>query len=594
MKTGFLITARLKSTRLPLKLLKEVEGRPIFSHMLDRLKLAKRVDQIIVCTSNDPQDDPLVDLAETEEVSCFRGHEDDVVLRLSDAAAAFNLDYILNITADCPFSDPDYADRIVEAYSETDADLIRAFGLPLGAYSYGIKPAALLRVVEIKDQSNTEVWGRFFTDTDLFEVYDLPIENEFHRQPNLRMTLDYPADLEFFKAVFAHLYKPGRVFSLDEILRFLRQHPEVVELNRECGAAYQKRWTSQSSIKLKARYEVNRAVVIGCGSIGQRHIRNLRSLGITDIFALRTRQGFRKELDPALQVKEIANWSELRELKADVALISNPTMLHLEVINRCLPSVRALFIEKPLAASLTGVAELIQRIKAKKIVTFVGYNLQFHPVVKVLREFLESQDIGKALLFQCQVGQWIEDWHPDEDYSSAYFSRKDLGGGALLTLIHAVHMALQMLGTAIKVTCLLPKYDRLSVDVEVVADLMIKHSNEAVSQIHLDMIQRPAHWRGLVSCERGWISYNLLANSVCAQTADQAEPVEIWSDPDYQINDSYLEELNAFLNCVREGRVRHENDAVQATQSLAIAASALMSAQTSSFVEIPAWVRELN
>jgi spore coat polysaccharide biosynthesis protein SpsF len=76
LKTGFLITARLKSTRLPLKLLQPVENRPIFSHMLDRLKLAKRVDQIIVCTSTNPQDDPLIELAEAEGVESFRGEED--------------------------------------------------------------------------------------------------------------------------------------------------------------------------------------------------------------------------------------------------------------------------------------------------------------------------------------------------------------------------------------------------------------------------------------------------------------------------------------------------------------------------------------
>ncbi|HEY6218389.1 MAG TPA: NTP transferase domain-containing protein, partial [Pyrinomonadaceae bacterium] len=142
MKTGFLITARLKSTRLPLKLLQPVENRPIFSHMLDRLKLAKRVDQIIVCTSTNPQDDPLIELAEAEGVASFRGDEDDVVKRLSDAATAFGLDYILSITADCPFSDPGYADRIVEAYLQTNADLIRALTLPHGAFSYGVKPEA--------------------------------------------------------------------------------------------------------------------------------------------------------------------------------------------------------------------------------------------------------------------------------------------------------------------------------------------------------------------------------------------------------------------------------------------------------------------
>ena len=542
--------------------------------MLDRLKLAQRVDQIIVCTSTNPQDDPLIELAEAEGVSSFRGDEDDVVKRLSDAATAFNLDYILSITADCPFSDPEYADRIVETYLETNADLIRTLTLPHGAFSYGVKPEAFRKIVEIKDQTNTEVWGRYFTDTDLFQVYDLPIENELHRQPELRMTLDYPADLEFFRAVFAALYQHGKVFTLDEILHFLRDHPEVVAINRDCAAPYLKRWTSQSSIKLKRRYEVKRAVVIGCGSIGQRHIRNLRTLGISDIFALRTRQGASQDLDPALEVKEI---SEISGLGADVAIVSNPTSLHLETIERCLPHVSGIFIEKPLAASLEGVAEIIQQIKQRRVVSFVGYNLQFHPVVKALQKFLADDAVGKPLLFQCQVGQWIEDWHPNDDYRNAYFARKDLGGGVLLTLIHEIHLAMELLGAAERVACMLPSYEALPVDVEVIADVMINHSSNAVSQIHLDMIQRPANRRGVISCERGSMSYNLL-------TTD---------DPDYDVNDSYLEEMETFLNCVREGKVRHEYDAFRATQSLAIAASALEAAHTKSLVEIPAWVRAL-
>ena len=593
MKTGFLITARLKSTRLPLKLLQLVENRPIFSHMLDRLKLAQRVDQIIVCTSTNPQDDPLIELAEAEGVSSFRGDEDDVVKRLADAATQFNLDYILSITADCPFSDPEYADRIVEAYLQTNADLIRALTLPHGAFSYGVKPEAFRKIVEIKDQTNTEVWGRYFTDTDLFKVYDLPIENDFHRQPGLRMTLDYPADLEFFRAVFAQLYRPGTVFTLDEILHFLRDHPEVVAINRDCAAPFLKRWLSQSSIKLKPRYEVKRAVVIGSGSIGQRHIRNLRTLGITDIFALRTRQGSSQDLDPALEVKELGDWSQLPELKPDVAIVSNPTSLHLETIERCLPNVRGVFIEKPLAASLADVEALLKQIKERRVVSFVGYNLQFHPAVKALQKFLTDDAVGKPLLFQCQVGQWIEDWHPHEDFREAYFARKDLGGGVLLTLIHEIHLAMELLGAADKVTCLLPSYEALPVDVEVVADVMISHSSNAVSQIHLDMIQRPAHRCGVISCERGWISYNLAGNSVSAQTVDHTEPVTIWNDPGYNVNASYLEEMETFLNCVREGKVRHEHDAMHATQSLAIAASALAASQTNCFVEIPAWVRAL-
>jgi spore coat polysaccharide biosynthesis protein SpsF len=563
-----------------MKLLLPVEGRPIFSHMLDRLKLARHVDQIIICTSTNPQDDPLEDLAAAEDVFCFRGDEDDVVKRLSDAATAFDLDYVLSITGDCPFADPEYADRIVEAYLKTKADFIRSFGLPHGAFTYGINPAAFLKVLEIKDQTDTEAWGRYFTDTDLFTVYDLPIENPFHRKPEIRMTLDYPEDLEFFKAVFAALYVPGHVFSLDEILRFLEAHPEIVDINRHRQADYLKRWLKQSSIRLKPRYVVNRAVMIGAGSIGQRHIRNLRSLGITDILALRSSHGPRKELDPSLHVTETEDWQELADFRPDIAIISNPTSLHTGAVKCCLPHVRGVFIEKPLAADLDGVDELLREIRARNVVSFVGYNLQFHPAVKVIQDVLQSGQLGKPLLFQAQVGQWIEDWHPGEEYLTSYAVRKDLGGGVSLTLSHEINLAVEVLGPAQGVFCLFSSSDQLDLNVDVIYDLTLQHSSGAFSQIHLDMIQRVAHRIGTISCERGWISYDLIAKKVLMQTEHQEEPSQIWIDTDYDSNQSYFDEMQTFLNFVREGRVRHEHDAWQARRSVEIVAAARSSAES--------------
>jgi spore coat polysaccharide biosynthesis protein SpsF len=221
--------------------------------MLDRLKLAKRVDRIVVCTSTNSQDDRLVDLAVAEGVDYFRGDEDDVVDRLTKAATAFDVDFILSITADCPFSDPGYADLIVAAYEKTNADLIRALELPHGAYSYGVKADAFRRVLEIKDEKNSEVWSRYFTDTDIFQVYDLPIDNPVHRQPNLRMTLDYPEDLEFFRKIFACLYVPGKVFGLDEILQLLRDDPEIVEINRRLQKTLDQAVFNQIETTLRSR-----------------------------------------------------------------------------------------------------------------------------------------------------------------------------------------------------------------------------------------------------------------------------------------------------------------------------------------------------
>jgi spore coat polysaccharide biosynthesis protein SpsF len=594
LKTGFLIIARLKSTRLPEKLLREVYGRPILAFMIDRLKLAKRVDRIIVCTSTNPQDDRLVDLAVSQGVAYYRGNEDDVVKRLHDAAVAFDIDYILSITGDCPFVDPVYADKMVDAFESTNADLILASDLPHGAFSWGIKPSALKKVLEIKNAEDTEVWGRYFTDTDLFHVYNLPIENVFHRQPELRMTLDYQEDLEFFKAVYKHLYQPGKVFSLDDILNLLKEHPEIIEINCHCAEAYKKRWTKQSDIKLKPRYSVSKVAVIGCGSIGQRHIRNLRSLGITDIIAFRTLKGYFNDLPPELEVKETADWDQLFAEKPDVAIVSNPSNLHLETMNSLIPRIKGIFIEKPLSNSLEGVELLLNRIKQHRTISFVGYNLQFDKAILAIQDILNSEEMGRPLVFQCQVGHWLPDWHPYEDYRDSFAARRDLGGGVSLTLIHEIHLAQELLGPVEKVQAIFPEYKQLQLDVDVIADLMLCHTSGAVSQIHLDYVQRPLQRCGTISCEHGWIRYDLVSGQVMAQSANETNPRVVWNGSTCDPNQQYIDEIATFVRYTREGRVRHPHDAWKAARSLAIVDTAFIAAASGRMSKLPAWIQGLD
>ena len=569
MKVGYLITGRLKSTRLPRKLLLNVKGKSILSHMIDRLKLAKNVDEIVICTSVNKQDKPLGSLAKENNVDCFFGDPDDVLGRLLGAADEFNLDYILNITADCPFVDPEYADMIVEKFLETDSDLIRQFDLPHGVFSYGIKVDALREVVNIKDSSDTEVWGRYFTDTGLFKVMDLEVPNKNHIRPGLRMTLDYPEDLEFFKAIFDALYEKNKVFSLSEILDLLDAHPEIIEINKECGLRFNKRFISQSEPRLKKIIKVKTALIIGAGSIGQRHILNLKKIGIKNITALRSKKGHYKKLPKDLGVSEIDSWEEALNLESDIAIISNPTSLHVDAALKIAGSVKGIFIEKPLSNTLSSCNQLIDLLNAKKITSFVGHNLMFHPIVKKIIDFYNENDVGEIINIQCQVGQWLPDWHPYEDFTKAYYARKDLGGGATLTLIHEIHLALELAGLPTYVSGEITEYKKLNLDVDVCSDLMIKHKSGAVSQIHLDFLQRPSHRSGIVTFEKAWLSYDFSKMEITAQKINE-EPYELFKNCDYDSNSMYINQLKEFVCMVEEGRAKHKDDALSSLESLKV------------------------
>lgn len=250
MKTGFIITARMKSTRLPRKLILKIFDREIIAWLIDRLKQCQSLSEILIATSSNPQDKILCQIAKRENIKCFEGSEDDVLERLYMAAKNYELDYIINITADCPLVSFDFVDHVITTYEETNADLITTFKLPHGFYIYGIKIAALEKVLEIKDEVDTEIWGAYFTETGLFNVVEMDIPL-FLQRKNYRLTLDYPEDFDFFKAVFTGLGKETYKKSTKEIIEFLDNHPEIVNINSHCEELYKKRYDQQRKLELK-------------------------------------------------------------------------------------------------------------------------------------------------------------------------------------------------------------------------------------------------------------------------------------------------------------------------------------------------------
>ena len=231
MRTAILITARLKSTRLPLKVAREIKGKPMIVHMLDRLKLSVKSDDIIICTSPVNQDDPLEEIARTEGVRCFRGHPDDVLLRLTNAAQEFGLDTVISCTADNPFTDPEYIDLLIDYHQARGNDYTKCDGLPWGVFSYGLDSEAMRRACRMKDAVDTEVWGGYFTETDQFKWSVMEVTDEAVRWPELRLTVDTPEDFELVSRIFDELYKPNEVFPLRDIVALCRQRPDLVAIN---------------------------------------------------------------------------------------------------------------------------------------------------------------------------------------------------------------------------------------------------------------------------------------------------------------------------------------------------------------------------
>ncbi len=231
MRVATFITARLKSTRLPRKVLKPILGEPMLVHMIRRLRLAKRPERIVLCTSTIAEDDPLEAVAREEGIEVFRGDPDDVLARLLAAAEAFDVDLVASCTADCPFVDPPHLDRLIDLMAERRADYVKIDGLPFGTFCYGLRRTALAEACALKATRETEVWGGYFTETERFRCETLAVAEARLRRPELRLTVDEAPDFEVVRRVIEALHRPGRVFGLDEIVAWLDAHPEVAALN---------------------------------------------------------------------------------------------------------------------------------------------------------------------------------------------------------------------------------------------------------------------------------------------------------------------------------------------------------------------------
>jgi spore coat polysaccharide biosynthesis protein SpsF len=253
MKTAVFIPVRLDSTRLPRKALLDIMGKPVIQHLVERLKLAKSPDVIVICTSTETIDDPLLSVAEASGALLFRGNKADILERYRQAALEHQVDLIINVDGDDILIDPEQVDAVADALGRTGADLIKCEGLPFGAAPLGLRCDALLRLCETKEESDTATgWSMFFTKQDRFKIETLKINDAELHYPEIRMTLDYPEDYEFFTAIFRELYRPGRPVRLRDAIGLLVSRPDIRAINSGLEERYWAHFNANLSSSLRS------------------------------------------------------------------------------------------------------------------------------------------------------------------------------------------------------------------------------------------------------------------------------------------------------------------------------------------------------
>lgn len=341
-------------------------------------------------------------------------------------------------------------------------------------------------------------------------------------------------------------------------------------------------------------------LIVGLGGIGQRHLRNLR--------ALLGEAGEIRAVDPRPEIPVLTDSLQLEvgatlegkynlriypDLDAglawqpDAVFVCTPTSMHLSDAFRAAQAGCHLFIEKPLAHTLEGVAELIGLAERRKLTAVVGYQMRFHPGLQRLHALLEAGSVGRVLSVHAEIGEYLPGWHPYEDYRQMYASRKNLGGGVILSQIHEMDYLYWLFGLPRTVYARGGHLSRLEVDVEDSADILMDFGTgerPLPVSLHEDYLQRPPSRGCKVIGDAGKIvlDFPTLTLTVHDGEGKLAESVAF---QDFQRNQMFLDEAKYFIEAL-QGKPAPLVSLRDGAQSLRMALAARESLATGKVLEL--------
>ena len=230
-----IVQTRTGSSRLPGKVLKLLVGQPMLSHLIDRLKAAKLLDEIIIATTTLDQDLPVVELARQAGVKCYRGDEDDVLSRYIGAAKEAKADVVVRVTGDCPLIDPVTVDNVVSCFLNHDFDYVGAgvsTGFPRGLDTEVFTWQTLLDVHhsghEKPDREHVTYYIHRHPERFKLGYYQAPPEL---RCPGFRLCVDEEDDFRLINEIYQCLYRPGEIIDIKKVIELLKSNPELALIN---------------------------------------------------------------------------------------------------------------------------------------------------------------------------------------------------------------------------------------------------------------------------------------------------------------------------------------------------------------------------
>lgn len=298
-----------------------------------------------------------------------------------------------------------------------------------------------------------------------------------------------------------------------------------------------------------------KALVVGLGSIGRRHLRNLRKLvPEADITVWRQHtqvSGGQSHYPDANRI--VYSFEDAIVNEPEIAIIANPAALHIETGLQLAQEGISLLIEKPFSNRLDNIEKLIQLSASQGLILMVGYNLRFHPSLLCLKKNLNDGKIGKVLSFIAEVGQYLPDWRPGTNYTENVSAQACLGGGVVLELSHELDYTRWLVGEVQTVSAQTGKLSDLTIDVEDSADILLRFTNGVKGNIHLDMLQRCLTRTCKIIGTDGTLIWDGISNCVRLYSAVDRTWHDIFPTQSLDRNEMYQLEIQHFLECVKTG-----------------------------------------
>ncbi len=303
-------------------------------------------------------------------------------------------------------------------------------------------------------------------------------------------------------------------------------------------------------------------LICGLGSIGQRHYRNLKALGQDEILVYRTGKGTNDFVQKFVDEHAPVIFTDLGkalECRPDAVIVSNPTARHVPVALEAARAGCHLFIEKPISNNWTGLNELRHEADKRSLVTYIAYNLRFHPFLRTLSDWLANELVGKPVSFHAEMAERVNTWHPWEDYRVGYAARQDLGGGVVLTQSHELDYLYWLFGPVERVAAIGGKLGDLEMDVEDVAKMLLSFQSGLVGSLDIDYLKNPPKRSLEVVTTRGRIFWDYFGKKLDFIPVDQKYEAMSEQEPTgFERNQMFIDELNHFRDCVA-GKIQSLN-----------------------------------